>query len=122
MDNNPTDSDRRKLLIGAAALAVAPLIPGMTASASDTGGNARRAPATVLVGRRKLGSLEVSSVGLGVQNMSRTYQTTIPSRPEMLNIIRSAFDHGVTFYDAAEAYGPHVGGADPRRRRGTLPQ
>nr|WP_218131167.1 aldo/keto reductase [Pseudomonas benzenivorans] len=62
---------------------------------------------TALVGRRKLGSLEVSSVGLGVQNMSRTYQTTIPNRAEMHNIIRAAFDHGVTFYDAAEAYGPH---------------
>ena len=58
-------------------------------------------------GRRKLGTLEVSSVGLGVQNMSRTYQQTIPTRPEMINIIRTAFDHGVTFYDAAEAYGPH---------------
>ncbi|CAN7657149.1 aldo/keto reductase [Massilia sp. LjRoot122] len=46
-------------------------------------------------------------MGLGVQNMSRTYQTTIPSRPEMHNIIRTAFDRGVTFYDAAEAYGPH---------------
>ena len=57
--------------------------------------------------RRKLGSLEVSSVGLGVQNMSRTYQTTVPSRPEMINIIRAAVDRGVTFYDAAEAYGPH---------------
>jgi len=107
VDSNPTDSGRRKLLIGAAALAVAPLMTGMAASASDTGGNARQAPATALVGRRKIGSLEVSSVGLGVQNMSRTYQTTIPSRPEMLNIIRTAFDHGVTFYDAAEAYGPH---------------
>src|SRR4030095_1317252 len=50
---------------------------------------------------------EVSSVGLGVQNMSRTYQTTVPSRPEMLNIIRNAFDHGVTFFDAAAAYGTH---------------
>ncbi|WP_396335887.1 aldo/keto reductase [Azotobacter beijerinckii] len=106
MDSNPTDSGRRKLLIGAAALAVAPLMTGMAASASNTGGNARQA-ATALVGRRKIGSLEVSSVGLGVQNMSRTYQTTIPSRPEMLNIIRTAFDHGITFYDAAEAYGPH---------------
>jgi aryl-alcohol dehydrogenase-like predicted oxidoreductase len=57
--------------------------------------------------KRKLGLLEVSSVGLGVQNMSRTYQTTIPTRSEMLNIIRTAFDCGVTFYDAAEAYGPH---------------
>jgi aryl-alcohol dehydrogenase-like predicted oxidoreductase len=57
--------------------------------------------------KRKLGtSLEVSSIGLGVQNMSRTYQTTIPLRSEMHNIIRSAFDNGVTFFDAAEAYGP----------------
>lgn len=57
--------------------------------------------------KRKLGaSLEVSSIGLGVQNMSRTYQTTIPSRTEMHNIIRTAFDKGVTLYDAAEAYGP----------------
>ena len=58
-------------------------------------------------GRRKLGALDVSSVGLGVQNMSRTYQTTVPYRPEMINIIRTAFDRGVTFFDAAEAYGPH---------------
>ncbi len=63
--------------------------------------------AAAAVGRRKLGTLEVSSVGLGVQNMTRTYQTTIPSRPEMLRIIRAAFDRGVTFFDAAEAYGPH---------------
>ena len=70
-----------------------------TGSASDAAAQAS--------GRRKLGSLEVSSVGLGVQNMSRTYQTTIPTRPEMINIIRTAFDRGVTFFDAAEAYGPH---------------
>jgi len=63
--------------------------------------------AGTLRGRRKLGgTLEVSSVGLGVQNMSRTYQTTIPTRSEMINIIRKAFDNGVTLFDAAEAYGP----------------
>ena len=39
--------------------------------------------------------------------MSHTYQTTVPNRPEMHNIIRTAYDRGVTFYDAAEAYGPH---------------
>lgn len=63
---------------------------------------------TALQSLRKLGDgLEVSSIGLGVQNMSRTYQTTIPSRSEMHHIIQSAFDNGVTFFDAAEAYGPH---------------
>jgi len=56
--------------------------------------------------KRKLGKLEVSAIGLGVQNMSRTYQTTIPNRKEMHNIMHKAFDSGVTFFDAAEAYGP----------------
>lgn len=61
----------------------------------------------ILSSRRKLGkSLEVSAIGLGVQNMSRTYQTTIPNRAEMHNIIRKAFDNGITLFDAAEAYGP----------------
>ncbi|KAF1853357.1 aldo/keto reductase [Elizabethkingia miricola] len=62
--------------------------------------------ATVGVGKRKLGKLEVSTIGLGVQNMPRTYQTTIPNRKEMHNIIRKAFDNGVTLFDTAEAYGP----------------
>ncbi len=44
---------------------------------------------------------------MGVQNMSRKYTTEVPYRPEMVKIIRTAFDHGVTFFDAAEAYGPH---------------
>ncbi len=79
----------------------------MTANASDSVVSAKPTKTTTLVGRRKLGALEVSSVGLGVQIMSRTYQTTIPNRVEMHNIIRTAFEHGVTFYDAAEAYGPH---------------
>jgi aryl-alcohol dehydrogenase-like predicted oxidoreductase len=38
--------------------------------------------------------------------MSRKYETTVPYRPEMINIIRAAYDHGVAFFDTAEAYGP----------------
>ncbi|MGC6399008.1 aldo/keto reductase [Sphingomonas sp. FW199] len=57
--------------------------------------------------RRRLGSLEVSSIGLGVQNQSRKYTTETPYRAEMIDLIRTAFDHGVTFFDCAEAYGPH---------------
>ncbi|MCC6928365.1 MAG: aldo/keto reductase [Gemmatimonadaceae bacterium] len=59
------------------------------------------------MGRRRLGTLEVSSVGIGVQNMSRRYETTVPYRPEMHRIIRAAYDRGITFFDAAEAYVPH---------------
>lgn len=60
----------------------------------------------ILYNKRKLGKLEVSAIGLGVQNMSRTYQTTIPNRKEMHNIIHKAYDNGVTLFDTAEAYGP----------------
>lgn len=31
----------------------------------------------------------------------------MPYRPEQVALIRTAFDHGVTFFDCAEAYGPH---------------
>jgi aryl-alcohol dehydrogenase-like predicted oxidoreductase len=98
---------RRGLLGAVGSLAAAPLLGGAGSQASAQAIGDASGAATGASGRRKLGSLEVSSVGLGVQNMSRTYQTTIPTRPEMINIIRVAFDHGVTFYDAAEAYGPH---------------
>ena len=101
-----TDLTRRKFVVGtAAAIAAAPFVTSGLYSASGAAVSTLASAAKVS-GRRKLGSLEVSSVGLGVQNMSRTYQTTIPTRPEMINIIRTAFDRGVTFFDAAEAYGP----------------
>jgi aryl-alcohol dehydrogenase-like predicted oxidoreductase len=101
---------RRGFLSTAGSLAAAPLLvgTGSQASAQETAqGMGINSTASPLSGRRKLGSLEVSSVGLGVQNMHRTYQTIIPSRPEMLNIIRTAYERGVTFFDTAEAYGPH---------------
>ena len=62
--------------------------------------------ANASIGRRRLGKLEVSAVGLGVQNMHRRYETTVPYRPEMISIIRAAYDRGITFFDCAEAYGP----------------
>lgn len=100
-------NNRRGFLLAAGSLAATPLVAQAGGQAKVMDAAAAGAKSTQLSGRRKLGKLEVSSVGLGVQNMSRTYQTTIPSRPEMHNIIRTAFDRGLTFYDAAEAYGPH---------------
>ena len=97
---------RRDFLLAAAGLAAVPLLAGLVA-AGRRADKRHRGVHCAVSRRRKLGSLEVSSVGLGVQNMHRTYQQTIPSRPEMINIIRTAFDRGVTFFDTAEAYGPH---------------
>ena len=90
-----------KTVLVSASLSLAS-VPGAASQEQDA--STSRTPR--LSGRRKLGSLEVSSVGLGVQNMSRKYETTLPYRPEMINIIRAAYDHGVTFFDTAEAYGP----------------
>lgn len=96
--------DRRRFLQSASALAAAPLLGGAAsqALAAPALGAAATAP-----GRRRLGTLEVSSVGIGVQNMARRYETTVPYRPEMIRILRAAYDRGVTFFDTAEAYGPH---------------
>jgi aryl-alcohol dehydrogenase-like predicted oxidoreductase len=105
--NRKNGLGRRSFLLSAGALAATPLLGGGAPRSAAEAPAPRRQPAPSAIGRRRLGSLEVSSVGLGVQNMSRTYQTTIPTRSEMLNIIRTAFDRGVTFFDAAEAYGPH---------------
>jgi aryl-alcohol dehydrogenase-like predicted oxidoreductase len=105
--NDNRKDNRRDFLLAAGSMAAAPLLAQAGGQAAGRGAAAGVANTTLLGGRRKLGKLDVSSVGLGVQNMSRKYETTIPSRPEMHNIIRTAFDRGVTFFDAAEAYGPH---------------
>lgn len=98
--------NRRGLLLAAGGLGAAATVDVASAQTAAQP-TASAAASTTAIGRRKLGTLEVSSVGLGVQNMSRTYQQTIPTRAEMHNIIRAAFENGLTFYDAAEAYGPH---------------
>jgi aryl-alcohol dehydrogenase-like predicted oxidoreductase len=98
---------RRRFLGAAGGLAAVHLLAATASQASAQTGSVNGSMEATLDGRRKLGTLEVSSVGLGVQNMHRTYQTTIPSRPEMIDIIRAAHERGVTFFDTAEAYGPH---------------
>ena len=57
--------------------------------------------------KRKLGNsgLEVSALGLGCMGMSWSYGTP-KSKQEMITLIRSAVEHGVTFFDTAEVYGP----------------
>ena len=106
--NAPTMPERRKLLVAGAGIAAASLIPHVSAASQtsqvDSTRQSSQRPSTP--GKRKLGKLEVSAIGLGVQNMSRKYDTSVPWRPEMINVIHRAFDEGVTFFDAAEAYGP----------------
>jgi aryl-alcohol dehydrogenase-like predicted oxidoreductase len=57
--------------------------------------------------KRKLGksNLEVSAIGLGCMGMSFGYGPAGDNQ-EMISLIRSAVERGVTFFDTAEAYGP----------------
>lgn len=56
--------------------------------------------------RRRLGNgLEVSAIGLGCMGMSFAFGP--PSdRGEMIALLRTAVEQGVTFFDTAEVYGP----------------
>jgi len=57
--------------------------------------------------KRKLGksNLEVSAIGLGCMGMSFAF-TPLPDRKEMISLIHSAVERGITFFDTAEVYGP----------------
>jgi aryl-alcohol dehydrogenase-like predicted oxidoreductase len=50
-------------------------------------------------------NFEVSALGLGCMGMSYGYGPA-GEKSEMIGVIRSAFESGVTFFDTAEIYGP----------------
>jgi aryl-alcohol dehydrogenase-like predicted oxidoreductase len=57
--------------------------------------------------KRKLGNsnLEVSALGLGCMGMSFSYGA-VHDEQEMISLLRTAVDRGITFFDTAEVYGP----------------
>lgn len=104
--------NRRDFLLSGGVLGLASLMPSLPASAktADAGAQSNSLPEA---GRRRLGSLGVSPVGLGCQwfpgandtSVSDLYSSTI-DRTAAIRLIRSAVDQGVTLIDTAEAYGP----------------
>ncbi|WP_289658674.1 aldo/keto reductase [Flavobacterium panacagri] len=58
---------------------------------------------------RKLGNsgLEVSALGLGCMGMSFGYGPA-HDKKEMISLLRSAYEKGITFFDTAECYGPFL--------------
>ncbi|WP_427918335.1 aldo/keto reductase [Streptomyces sp. cg40] len=58
---------------------------------------------------RTLGQgLKVSAIGLGCMGMSQSYGPNPGDRQNMIGVLRAAVDHGITFFDTAEVYGPYV--------------
>ena len=96
--NGDINTNRRAFLAGIPAAAA-------TVALGAAHAHAQTSP-RVATGRRLLGNLDVSELGLGVQNMHRTFHTVVPDRDEMIRLIRYAYEQGVTFFDCAEVYGP----------------
>ncbi|MGA7383318.1 MAG: aldo/keto reductase [Methylocella sp.] len=57
--------------------------------------------------KRKLGpsNLEVSALGFGCMGMSQSYGPA-GDRRDLISLLRSAVERGITFFDTAEVYGP----------------
>jgi aryl-alcohol dehydrogenase-like predicted oxidoreductase len=52
------------------------------------------------------GGLEVSALGFGCMGMSQSFGPNPGDRRQMIDLLRTAVDRGVTFFDTAEVYGP----------------
>jgi aryl-alcohol dehydrogenase-like predicted oxidoreductase len=116
-DDGPAQPDRRKVIAAGLGLAAASLLTrfptgahaqqaGQSAGAQGpTGGNSP--PQAAPIERRRLGSLEVSALGFGCIEVAGMYNLPL-DRQEAIQVIRAAYDRGVTFFDTAEVYGPFL--------------
>jgi len=111
MDTNkpapaPSSRDRRVFLTQAAlagtGLAVGSLSWAATAGQPHATPNRRETMKT-----RKLGTLVVSELGAGCMSISANYGPPA-DRKQGIQVIRAAYEKGVTFFDTAEVYGPHT--------------
>ena len=95
------------LAVGAAALLSS--LHGMAhaASLSSPSATKNRQQQPRSLPQRRLGSLQVSAIGLGCLPMVGYYGGTY-AKKDMIALIRRAYDSGVTFFDTAEVYGPYT--------------
>lgn len=103
---------RRRFLAGGLAAGAAVLLSsslhGMAHAAALSSPSAtknRQQPRSLP--QRRLGSLQVSAIGLGCLPMVGYYGGTY-AKKDMIALIRRAYDSGVTFFDTAEVYGPYT--------------
>src|SRR6185312_16236793 len=54
------------------------------------------------------GKLEVSALGFGCMGMSQSFGPNPGDRDQMIDLLRTAVERGVTLFDTAEVYGPYV--------------
>jgi hypothetical protein len=77
--------------------------PKEIANLSNKGGDTGK----LTMKTRSLGSLVVSEIGAGCMSISANYGSSA-DRSQGINVIRTAYEKGVTFFDTAEVYGPYA--------------
>jgi aryl-alcohol dehydrogenase-like predicted oxidoreductase len=98
---------RRNFLKSALALGAASLLSRIpVCGQSQQSESGAKESSSASIGRRKLGSLEVSSIALGCLPLVGYYAVKL-DKNAAIALIRTAFYRGVTFFDTAEVYGPY---------------
>jgi aryl-alcohol dehydrogenase-like predicted oxidoreductase len=92
--------DRREFIMAGLAVAATAMLPRLAFGAP--------AKQSMVSARRRLGTLDVSALGFGCMNVAWAYGPPI-DRNDAIRLIRRAHEHGVTFFDTAEVYGPFLG-------------
>lgn len=113
---DPVSNDRRNFIVAGTGLLLTATLLGKAENASAQSTNKETVSSTSAIipvrqqsmEMRKLGSLEVSGMGLGCLPMVGYYGGGPRDRKAMVGLIRTAYEQGVTFFDTAEVYGPHL--------------
>ncbi|MCC6838648.1 MAG: aldo/keto reductase [Flavobacteriales bacterium] len=103
---NTAGLSRRGFVGMGMGLAAMALMPGALASNPGAAPVPQAGPAAP--GRRRLGSLDVSAIGLGAMGMKNGAYHPPRRTEDMVPVIRGAVERGVNFIDTAEVYGSHT--------------
>jgi aryl-alcohol dehydrogenase-like predicted oxidoreductase len=102
---------RRAFLAKTAVFAAGLAVVSSCASADQTQENNKVSDKPLAQGStkktRKLGNLTVSELGAGAMSINSAYGPAV-DRNQGINILRTAYEKGVTFFDTAEVYGPYI--------------
>ena len=103
------ENSRRKFIQQTAIASAGLLLAPNLMSASNTSSYSKHINnnKTNNMKTRKLGTLEVSEIGLGCMNMVGNYNPPA-NHQQSIKTIRTAFENGVRFFDTAEVYGPYT--------------
>lgn len=104
-NKSETGIGRRKFLLSSSLAAAGIALTSNGFSKSIPRNEAVNKKSTQL-STRKLGSLEVSAIGLGCMSMNSGSYNPPRDKAEMTEVIRGAVERGITFFDTAEFYGP----------------